>query len=127
MSETGATAQQVEAAVHSYAKRYGGELAKILSPDGTEQGWVRAHRQVLEWWLPHIVPPGHQIVPMGAIVLSEEEAETARGGLHVAADRCDAIVFNPVRRKCERDRAENDAERYRALAAKLSGTTEGNG
>lgn len=113
MSETGATDAQIEAA----AERY-------YEVDHSQGRYLdRYERYAAKCWAAALVPPGYVIVPAGAVVLSEKEAKLCREELNVAAERCDAIAANPVRRRWEIDRAERDAERYRALAAKLGGAS----
>lgn len=123
MSETGATAEQIEAA----AKRAWAASGSLVPFDDVEPGggFADGDKRVLaKEWSQYLVPPGYQIVPAGAVTLSAEEATDARACAlaRAKARSTEARGFRLLRNQQEAaDEAEREAERYRALAAKLSG------
>lgn len=103
MSETGATAEQIEAAIQS----------KIASTEGKAPEYAdQLLRDVYTDTAAHLVPPGYQIVPAGAVTLSADEVEDVREALSYATSYQEPPLT---------ERQEQRVRRYRALAAKLSG------
>ena len=111
MSETGATAEQIEAAAE---RRYNFLMTGYTNRThmtGMGKTWdidAKRKRLIAEMTVHarYLVPPRYQIVPSGAVVLSEEEAESCAEACRYNATRWGS---GPV------------YDHYRALAAKLSG------
>lgn len=116
---TGATEDQIEqGAINAWG--YDPELPDWRNALDEDRYPIRAEAR---WWAGNLVPPGYQIVPAGAVVLSAEEAELGADGLSRLIARYESLAN-------EHDRAgrteqwlweRNNAAKYRALAAKLSG------
>ena len=122
MSETGATAEQIEAA----AERAWAASGSLVPFDDVEPGgwFADGDKRVLaKEWSQYLVPPGYQIVPAGAVTLCAEEAELGADGLSRLIARYESLAN-------EHDRSgrteqwlweQNNAAKFSALAAKLSG------
>jgi len=126
MSETGATAEQIEAATKLAWDTVNPKAAKLLGYQA--EAWESLTQEQRDFQVfemrrnaKYLVPSGYQIVPAGAVVLSAEEAETARDGLSAAAELLDQREYKAAMRGSKPQRVVWSIERYRALAAKLSG------
>jgi hypothetical protein len=128
MSETGATAEQIEAAAE---RRYNFLMTGYTNRThmtGMGKTWdidAKRKRLIAEMTVHarYLVPPGYQIVPAGSVVLTADEAATAREAVRVAEETAEGNVLRAIAvgRPDERDKAQRFEEAYRALAAKLGG------
>ena len=105
MSETGATAEQLHEAIQRKLEAWG--VPAEQRNDEWSDYWLASDQ--VNNVAPVLVPPGYQIVPAGAVVLTADEANVARNACLTSATVMDTMN--------EADAAGT----YRALAAKLSG------
>ena len=119
MSETGATAEQLHEAIQRKLEAWG--VPAEQRNDEWSDYWLASDQ--VNNVAPVLVPPGYQIVPAGSVVLSAEDAELGADGLSRLIARYESLAN-------EHDRAgrteqwlweQNNAAKYSALAAKLSG------
>jgi hypothetical protein len=119
MSETGATAEQLHEAIQRKLEAWG--VPAEQRNDEWSDYWLASDQ--VNNVAPVLVPPGYQIVPAGSVVLTADEAATAREAVRVAEETAEGNVLRAIAvgRPDERDKAQRFEEAYRALAAKLGG------